>query len=473
MSPRAGWQTVTFATPVAITANTDYIVSYRTTTGYYSVTPGTSLAAASAVAADRGRRTPERTTTPTPSPAPGRRRDYLVDVVFTKPADPLSGRQRRRLPTAPSKSTRTTPISITVSAPLASGYSVTVSPAAPPSPERRRSSSDGTTLTFTPSAALPGRRDRTGDALRGDVSTRGATLATQSWSFATKAPDDDVLHPVRHRDARGRRMRVTTLPRSSSERRSPRPRTAPSPPSGSSRARQPRHPHRIDLVVDRDEARIRHLHRMRPRRAGRPLAEHTADGDGGPDLRGLVLRADRELLLHGRTTSRSEDQRSADRPVRIERAVPLRRHRRIPEVLVQRDELLRRRGVHSDGDGHRRLRRPRRRPGCRSSPSTATPANPAWQDGTPVQLGVRFTASVAGSITGIRFYKGAGDTGTHTAYLWSATGTQLATGDVHGRDGERLAGRVLHHTGGDHRRHGVPGQLLHDRSDLRDRSRTH
>ncbi len=55
------------------------------------------------------------------------------------------------------------------------------------------------------------------------------------------------------------------------------------------------------------------------------------------------------------------------------------------------------------------------------------PANTAWPDGNPVQLGVRFTTSQAGSVTGIRFYKGAGDTGTHTASLWSATGTLLAT----------------------------------------------
>jgi hypothetical protein len=66
-------------------------------------------------------------------------------------------------------------------------------------------------------------------------------------------------------------------------------------------------------------------------------------------------------------------------------------------------------------------------PGVSIFSDTATPANPAWQDGAAVQLGVRFAASVAGSITGIRFYKAAGDAGTHTAYLWSATGTQLAS----------------------------------------------
>jgi len=34
---------------------------------------------------------------------------------------------------------------------------------------------------------------------------------------------------------------------------------------------------------------------------------------------------------------------------------------------------------------------------------------------------------VAGRITGIRFYKGAGNTGTHVGTLWTSTGTKLAS----------------------------------------------
>jgi methionine-rich copper-binding protein CopC len=49
-------------------------------------------------------------------------------------------------------------------------------------------------------------------------------------------------------------------------------------------------------------------------------------------------------------------------------------------------------------------------------------------DRTPVELGIKFTASQDGSITGIRFYKVPDNTGTHTGTLWSSTGTQLATG---------------------------------------------
>ena len=43
------------------------------------------------------------------------------------------------------------------------------------------------------------------------------------------------------------------------------------------------------------------------------------------------------------------------------------------------------------------------------------------------EVGVAFTSSVYGSVTGIRFYKAAGNTGTHTGSLWTSTGTLLAT----------------------------------------------
>jgi len=40
---------------------------------------------------------------------------------------------------------------------------------------------------------------------------------------------------------------------------------------------------------------------------------------------------------------------------------------------------------------------------------------------------VRFQTSQDGYITGIRFYKGTGNTGTHTGSLWTSDGTQLAS----------------------------------------------
>jgi hypothetical protein len=57
---------------------------------------------------------------------------------------------------------------------------------------------------------------------------------------------------------------------------------------------------------------------------------------------------------------------------------------------------------------------------------TATPVNADVADSSAVELGVKFDADVDGYIKGIRFYKGAGNTGTHVGNLWSGSGTQLA-----------------------------------------------
>ena len=59
--------------------------------------------------------------------------------------------------------------------------------------------------------------------------------------------------------------------------------------------------------------------------------------------------------------------------------------------------------------------------------STAKPANPSDPDSSAVELGVKFYSDVSGSITGLRFYKGSTNTGTHVADLWTSSGKLLAT----------------------------------------------
>ncbi len=59
--------------------------------------------------------------------------------------------------------------------------------------------------------------------------------------------------------------------------------------------------------------------------------------------------------------------------------------------------------------------------------SSATPAATNTNDTNPVELGVKFQASSAGTVSAIKFYKGTQDTGTHTGTLWSSTGQKLAT----------------------------------------------
>ncbi|HWF52293.1 MAG TPA: DUF4082 domain-containing protein [Solirubrobacteraceae bacterium] len=47
-------------------------------------------------------------------------------------------------------------------------------------------------------------------------------------------------------------------------------------------------------------------------------------------------------------------------------------------------------------------------------------------DGSSIEVGLKFTSDVNGSVTGVRFYKAAANTGTHVGSLWTASGTLLA-----------------------------------------------
>ncbi|WP_198663865.1 DUF4082 domain-containing protein [Jiangella endophytica] len=62
---------------------------------------------------------------------------------------------------------------------------------------------------------------------------------------------------------------------------------------------------------------------------------------------------------------------------------------------------------------------------CSIWSATDTPASANWNDPDAVQVGVRVTPAANGVITGIRFYKGPQNTGTHTGYLWSSSGQKL------------------------------------------------
>jgi Domain of unknown function (DUF4082)/Putative Ig domain len=64
---------------------------------------------------------------------------------------------------------------------------------------------------------------------------------------------------------------------------------------------------------------------------------------------------------------------------------------------------------------------------CSIWPSSATPSVLDVGADSPVELGVTFKADSNGYITGIRFYKSAGNTGAHTAHLWSSAGALLTS----------------------------------------------
>lgn len=57
----------------------------------------------------------------------------------------------------------------------------------------------------------------------------------------------------------------------------------------------------------------------------------------------------------------------------------------------------------------------------------ADPVNLQDPDTSATELGVKFRSSTDGYVTGVRFYKTAQNTGTHTGSLWAADGTNLAS----------------------------------------------
>ena len=59
--------------------------------------------------------------------------------------------------------------------------------------------------------------------------------------------------------------------------------------------------------------------------------------------------------------------------------------------------------------------------------SSQTPTLAADTDSSSVEVGMKFTSDVAGTVTGVKFYKGTGNTGTHIGHLWTSTGTLLAS----------------------------------------------
>ena len=130
-----------------------------------------------------------------------------------------------------------------------------------------------------------------------------------------------------------------------------------------------------------------------------------------------------------------------------------------------------RHALHVQGHGHERGRHrarvgaPRRghaaghdlRLRRRRRPSTRATA-------TPVELGVKFKTDFAGSVTGIRFYKAAANTGTHIGSLWIGDRHAPRAGDVHQRDGLRLAARDVLQPGRGHGGHDLRRVVLRART---------
>jgi hypothetical protein len=57
----------------------------------------------------------------------------------------------------------------------------------------------------------------------------------------------------------------------------------------------------------------------------------------------------------------------------------------------------------------------------------AVPTTAAAPASQPAQLGLTFISGISGYVTGLRYYKSSANTGQHLGYLWTSTGTLLAS----------------------------------------------
>jgi methionine-rich copper-binding protein CopC len=64
---------------------------------------------------------------------------------------------------------------------------------------------------------------------------------------------------------------------------------------------------------------------------------------------------------------------------------------------------------------------------CSLLETTSSPAQPDLANGAALTLGLKFSPTVNGSITGLRYWRAASNTGAHVGKLWAADGTMLAS----------------------------------------------
>jgi hypothetical protein len=183
----SGWQTATLGQPVSVTAGTTYVVSYLAPQGHYAYTGGffnTTLTNGDLSApSGRNGRYVYGAAGGFPTFDWGST-SYFVDVSFVadQPKISLSGRSP-----SPGESDvpRSSKITATMSAPIANGWSLTARQASGSIAGTATLSADRTTATFQPSGSLPADTDVI-VTLSDVVSTEGAVLPTQSWTFHTE-----------------------------------------------------------------------------------------------------------------------------------------------------------------------------------------------------------------------------------------------------------------------------------------------
>lgn len=449
----SGWQTLTFSTPVQVTAGTQYVAAYRTPVGLYSVTPNGFKPPLSVgpLTADSGMYNYTDAYPGTTSTA-----SYLVDVVFQPAAASISVTSETPSSGAAAVST-SSPITLSTSSALATGYTVTVESGTTVIPGVTTLSSDGMTVTFTPSAALP-----TGAQITVTVAnlsgTNGASLPDQSWSFVTAADsgggagDGGSGNPGSAVTLFGNQTPTVAAETTDASPVEVGTRFTTSTAGAVTGIR-------FYKGATNTGTHVGHL--WSPSGALLATAVFTNESANGwqyaafPTPVELTPGAQYTVSYLAPNGNYSSTSSYFTNPVT---SGPLtapvsagaylygatggmpkyswQASNYFVDVTFVADSTSTPSSTPTPTPTPTSTPSPTQTPGA-SLPTGAetlfagsTPASTNWADSAAAQVGVRFTSSAAGQVSGIYYYRATGDTASDTVYLWTATGTQLATATV-------------------------------------------
>ena len=415
----SGWQTVTFSSPVSVTAGAVYTAAYSTTSGNYSLTPGgfTSGFTKGPLQVGSSAGAYSYTGTYPSNPATS---NYLVDVVFNPTAVPLAVVSQSPASGAVAVY-RGSAIVVVLSTAVVAGYSLTATSLGSNVAGATSLSSDSKTITFTPTSALPNNA-LVQATLSGVATSGGAQLATQTWSFTTADTNGMTLYSLfssetptvlAAADNSSVELGVSFTPSA----------------AGSVTA--------IKFFKSSGNTGTHTGHLWSA--AGTLLAtvtfaNETATGWQTAQLSSAVALTPGQLYVVSYLAPNGNYSYTSNYFATAKTVGPL-----TADVTSNGRYLYTPTGgfpTNSWGAAnyfvdlvYSAAASPAPTPALVGSLfSTETPTVlAATADTASVELGVSFTPSVNGSVAAIQFFKGAGNTGTHTGHLWSSAGALLAT----------------------------------------------
>ena len=420
----SGWQTVSFDTPVDITPGTEYFASYRSPLGTYSASPGV-FSGAGVTNGPLGAGTNAGSYVYADAfPSSRSSTSYLVDVVFTRAPDPITLVSQTpaagALDIAPG-----TVIAAQLSTAVKTGYSLTATNAGTSIAGVTSLSGDGTTITFTPTQALPSGAT-VNVTLSNVTSSQGVALATQTWSFTVAGAGATTYS-----------LFGSEIPASLAA-------------TGDTSA--------VELGVSFTPAQDGTVSAIRFFKGTGNNGTHTGSIWSAAGVRLATATFTGETVSGWQTAQLGSTLAlSAGQSYVVSYLAPQGRYSSTPAYFANAKTSG---PLTAPASGNGRYfygttggfpsyswnatnyfvdvvfaatpppPAPTPVPGNSIFSSTSTPANLSWADASPVQLGVRFTTSSAGTVTGIRYYRGPKDTGAHQGSFWSGSGVLLASGTL-------------------------------------------